>query len=149
MRQNEFCRSRGLSLSTLARHLKKRRWKRKTAYDQIGGPKMVHAACWSHARRYFFEAIRFNPKDPVATPIAARMDELFAIDAEDRHQQLRSEARNALRQERARKLLGVIREQIETARSVLCPPERYSKLATTYPRFGKSLPGSWNIPNWS
>jgi hypothetical protein len=29
MRQNEFCRSRGLSLSTLARHLKKRRWKGK------------------------------------------------------------------------------------------------------------------------
>jgi hypothetical protein len=29
MRQNAFCRSRGLSLSTLARHLKKRRWKRK------------------------------------------------------------------------------------------------------------------------
>jgi len=29
MRQNEFCRSRGLSLSTLARHLKKRRWKKK------------------------------------------------------------------------------------------------------------------------
>lgn len=28
-----------------------------TAYDQIGGPKLVHAACWSHARRYFFEAI--------------------------------------------------------------------------------------------
>ena len=29
LRQNEFCRRRGLSLSTLARHLKKRRWKRK------------------------------------------------------------------------------------------------------------------------
>ena len=29
IRQNEFCRSRGLSLSTLARHLKKRRWKKK------------------------------------------------------------------------------------------------------------------------
>ena len=29
MRQNEFCSSRSLSLSTLARHLKKRRWKRK------------------------------------------------------------------------------------------------------------------------
>ena len=29
MRQNEFCRSRGLSLSTLARHLKKRRWEKK------------------------------------------------------------------------------------------------------------------------
>jgi hypothetical protein len=29
MRQNEFCHCRGLSLSTLARHLKKRRWKKK------------------------------------------------------------------------------------------------------------------------
>ena len=29
MRQNEFCSSRSLSLSTLARHLKKRRWKKK------------------------------------------------------------------------------------------------------------------------
>ena len=30
MRRSEFCRSRGLSFSTLDRHLKKRRWKRKT-----------------------------------------------------------------------------------------------------------------------
>ena len=30
MRRSEFCRSRGLSHSTLDRHLKKRRWKRKT-----------------------------------------------------------------------------------------------------------------------
>ena len=30
MRRSEFCQSRGLSLSTLDRHLKKRWWKRKT-----------------------------------------------------------------------------------------------------------------------
>jgi hypothetical protein len=30
MRRSEFCRSRGLSYGTLDRHLKKRRWKRKT-----------------------------------------------------------------------------------------------------------------------
>ena len=29
MRRSEFCKSRGLSLSTLDRHLKKRRWKRR------------------------------------------------------------------------------------------------------------------------
>ena len=29
MRRSEFCQSRGLSLSTLDRHLKKRRWKRR------------------------------------------------------------------------------------------------------------------------
>ena len=31
MRRSEFCQSRGLSISTLDRHLKKRRWKRKSA----------------------------------------------------------------------------------------------------------------------
>jgi transposase len=68
------------------------------AYDQIGGPRMVHAACWAHSRRQFFEAVQLNPQDPVATPIVARMDELFAIDAEARHQGLSVEARHALRQ---------------------------------------------------
>src|SRR5947209_9932640 len=54
------------------------------AYDQIGGPKMVHAGCWSHSERYFSEAVQLNPQDPVATAIVARIDELFAIDAEAR-----------------------------------------------------------------
>jgi hypothetical protein len=51
------------------------------AYDQIGGPKMVHAGCWSHAERYFSEAVQLNPQDPVATAIVARIDELFAIES--------------------------------------------------------------------
>jgi hypothetical protein len=33
MRQSEFCRSRGLSFSTLGRHLKKQRWQRKRKRD--------------------------------------------------------------------------------------------------------------------
>jgi hypothetical protein len=38
MRRGEFCRSRGLSLSTLSRHLKKQRWKRKNrAASSVGG----------------------------------------------------------------------------------------------------------------
>jgi hypothetical protein len=35
-------------------------------------------------RRQFFEAVQLNPRDPVATPIVARMDELFDVDAEAR-----------------------------------------------------------------
>src|SRR5208337_937245 len=92
-----------------------------TAYDQIGGPRMVHAACWAHARRQFFEAVQLNPKDPVATPIVARMDELFAIDAEAHHQELSLEARHALRHEKAKPLLDEIRKQIEAARSTALP----------------------------
>jgi hypothetical protein len=40
-RRSEFCRSRGLSYSTLDRHLKKRRWKRKTTKSAPAGGKFV------------------------------------------------------------------------------------------------------------
>jgi transposase len=91
------------------------------AYDQIGGPKMVHAGCWSHAERYFSEAVQLNPQDPMATAIVARIDELFAIDAAARCQGLNVEARHALRQQQSRPLLGEIRKQIEAARSMALP----------------------------
>jgi transposase len=33
-----------------------------TAYDHVGGPKIVHAACWAHARHKFFQAVELNPQ---------------------------------------------------------------------------------------
>ena len=88
---------------------------------------MVHAGCWSHAERYFSDAVQLNPKDPVATPIVARIDELFAIDAEVRHRGLGLEARHTQRQEKARPLLDVIRKQIEAARSTALPAGALAK----------------------
>src|SRR5208337_4224578 len=29
-----------------------------SAYDGVGGPKLVHAGCWAHARRKFFDAVK-------------------------------------------------------------------------------------------
>ena len=97
-----------------------------TAYDQIGGKRMVHAACWAHARRQFFEAVQLNPRDPVATPIVARMDELFCVDAEARRRVIGLTRRHALRQERAAPLLEC-RSKIEAAQSVALPSSALSK----------------------
>ena len=97
------------------------------AYDQIGGPGMVHAACWAHARRQFFEAVQLNPRDPVATPIVARIDELFAVDAEARRKSLSVGVRHLRRQERAKCLLNEIRGRIEAAQSVALPASALSK----------------------
>jgi transposase len=83
------------------------------AYDQIGGPRMVHAACWAHSRRNFFEAVQLNPRDPVATPVVARMDELFAVDAEARRRVTGVTGRHVLRQERAKPLLAPFRETVK------------------------------------
>jgi transposase len=53
-----------------------------TAYEQVGGPKMVHACCWAHSGRNFIEALKLHPDDRMATRIVARIGELFSIDAE-------------------------------------------------------------------
>jgi transposase len=98
-----------------------------SAYDQVGGPNMVHAACWAHARRQFFEVVQLNPRDPVATPIVAQMDELFAIDAEARRKGLTIAARHVRRQETAKNLLDDIRSKIEVAQSVALPSSALSK----------------------
>ena len=97
------------------------------AYDQIGGRRMVHAACWAHARRQFFEAVQLNPRDPLATPIVARMDDLFAVDAEARRRVIGLTGRHALRQERAKPLLDDIRSKIEAAHSSALPSSALSK----------------------
>ena len=97
------------------------------AYAQIGGPGMVHAACWAHARRQFFEAVQLSPRDPVATPIVAQMDELFAVDTEARRKGLSVAARHVRRQERAKPLLDKIRARIEAAQFVALPSTALSK----------------------
>jgi transposase len=97
------------------------------AYDHIGGTRMVHAACWAHARRQFFEAVQLNPRDPVATPIVARMDDLFAIDAEARGIALGIAERHVRRQEAARAILDDIRSKIDAAQSIALPSSALRK----------------------
>jgi len=55
------------------------------AYERdIGGPKMVHAACWAHPRRRFVDAVKLNRQDAASIRAVQLMDELFAIDRERR-----------------------------------------------------------------
>jgi transposase len=67
------------------------------AYDNIGGPKLVHVGCWAHARRKFVDAVKVNPRDAAAVAMVARMDALFLADRQAR--QLSVEERLALRRE--------------------------------------------------
>ena len=99
------------------------------AYEQVGGPKMVHAACWAHARRKFFEALKLNPGDRAAMHIVARIDELFSIDAQARAENFDHAARHALRLEQARPLLDLIQQKIEVARTEALPASALAKAA--------------------
>lgn len=64
----------------------------------------MHAACWTHSRRGFVDALDLNPRDAAAKGI----DELFAVDAEARKLRLGVAGRDASRQQRSRPLLGQI-----------------------------------------
>jgi transposase len=91
-----------------------------TAYDRTGGPKMVHAACWAHSRRKVFEALKLNPDDRVARQLVERIDGLFLIDAEACDAGMECAGRHALRNERSRPLLAIIKNEMEsTQRSTL------------------------------
>jgi transposase len=98
-----------------------------TAYDTTGGPKMVHAACWAHARRKLFEALKLNPDDRVARRLVGRTDELFKIDAEARDAGLDHAARHALRQARSRPLLDIIKQEMQAAQVAALPASALGK----------------------
>jgi transposase len=100
------------------------------AYDHIGGPKMVHAVCWSHARRKFVDAVKLNPLDVAATRIVKRMDDLFAIDAKARAEKMDHAARYALRLETVPALLDEIRAQILAAQKNALPKSATGKAAS-------------------
>ena len=90
------------------------------AYDRVGGPKMVHAACWSHCRRYFVNAVKLNKQDAASIRAVEMINELFAIDAQARNENMDHAARQALRHEKAPPLLAEIRTHIlEMSKTVL------------------------------
>jgi transposase len=95
-----------------------------SAYDKVGGPKLVHAACWSHSRRKFYEAHQLSPGESVAKGIVLLIDDLFGIDAQARAQNLDLAARDRLRQQQARPLLETIRQKIEAAREQALPASK-------------------------
>lgn len=80
------------------------------AYDDIGGPKLVHVGCWAHARRKFVDVVKVNPQDSEAIKMVTRMDALFLIDRDARRRELSAEARQTQRREYAEEWLQEIRQ---------------------------------------
>ncbi len=91
------------------------------AYERgLGGPGMVHACCWSHARRNFVDAVKLNLQDAGSIRAVELIDQLFLIDAQAREEKMDQAARHLLRQEKAPPLLAKIQEHIlATSKTVL------------------------------
>jgi transposase len=97
------------------------------AYDRVGGEGLVHVACWAHARRKFFDAVKLNAQDVTSIRIVAQMDALFAMDAAAREGGLTQEARHELRRQKAPPLLEQLKAGIEAARAGALPQSAVAK----------------------
>jgi transposase len=110
------------------------------AYDSgVGGPKMVHAACWSHARRGFVDAIKLNKLDAASISIVELIDQLFAIDARARNEKMDRAARHVLRQQEAPLLLDKIHAQILALTKNVLPKSAAGEACTYTIKLWKKL----------
>jgi transposase len=97
------------------------------AYDNLGGPKMVHVGCWAHARRKFVDAVKVNPQDAEAVKMVVRMDALFVVDRNARQQGLNGAERLAQRREHARPWIEEIHEVCRGMSHLVLPQSAMGK----------------------
>jgi transposase len=78
-----------------------------------GPPWLIHAACWAHARRKFYDVFEAT-RSPIAEQALQRIGELYRIEAEIAGRP--AEARLAARQDRAVPLLDDLRDWLTAQR---------------------------------
>jgi len=99
------------------------------AYEGVGGPKLVHAGCWAHARRKFVDTVKLNPKDADALKMVVRMDALFLVDREASEKGMSHAERHKLRQEHARPWAEEIRQECLAIQKRMLPQSAIAKAA--------------------
>jgi transposase len=97
------------------------------AYDNIGGPKLVHVGCWAHARRKFVDAVKVNRDDAAAIQMVLRMDALFLVDRNAREKQMTAEERLAVRREHAEVWAEEIRQECARLAPTVLPKSALGK----------------------
>lgn len=98
-----------------------------SAYDGIGGPKLVHVGCWTHARRKFVDAVKVNRDDAAAIQMVMRMDALFLVDRDARQKKMTSEERLASRREHAEIWAEEIRRECAKLSAAVLPKSALGK----------------------
>ena len=99
------------------------------AYERVGGVRMVHAGCWTHARRKFVDAVKLNKLDEAAVRMVSRMDALFGVDAMAREQGFTHPQRHEPRQEKSVPIVAEIQKDLKGIALAALPSSALGKAA--------------------
>jgi len=97
-----------------------------SANDRVGRgpPPLIHAACWAHARRKFYDVFA-STKSPIAEEALKRIGELYMIEAEITGQS--AETRLAVRRNRTAAILEALRDWLTAQRRRLSAKNALAK----------------------
>lgn len=98
-----------------------------SGYDKIHQTGVKEVACWAHTRRYFFKALTVAKDKRALVPLGL-IKLLFKI--EDEAKDLDTEARKAMRQERAKPLLARMEQWMNEIRPKLLPKSQLGAALT-------------------
>ena len=95
----------------------------------LAGPNVIEVACWAHTRRKFFDAKLTAPKE--SHEALARISQLYKIERHAKKEQLTSDQRCHLRQEKSVPLLDEFGVWLENQRNRVLPKSPIGQ-ATSY-----------------
>lgn len=97
------------------------------AYDSVITEAMIHAGCWSHVRRKFFDACQLDPANAAALDVLERIGRLYAVEKQAREQRLSAAARLALRQQSSVAEVSGLKERLQAIRAEVLPGSQLGK----------------------
>ena len=100
------------------------------AYDGVGGEKLVHVGCWTHARRKFVDAVKVNKGDEAAVSMVLRMDALFLVDRDARKKEMSAAERLAHRRALSQEFVDEIEARCKELRRMVLPQSALGKAVT-------------------
>lgn len=98
-----------------------------TAYDSVAGEGIVHAGCWTHARRKFHDAHKLDPHNAEARDVLERMGRLYEVERQARHQSLDAASRLQLRQHKSADEVRALKERLIAIRQTVLPGSQMGK----------------------
>ncbi|EKR99412.1 IS66 family element, transposase [Leptospira mayottensis 200901122] len=118
------------------------------SYDSLlkAKSRILHAGCWNHARRRFFDILKIDSKNAQAGWIVKEIGKLYAIESKAKKDNLSSEEHLSLRQSESKPIVDEIRSWMNKRMIEVAPKSSMGKALSYLAGQWEKLLIFWIIP---